>query len=60
MIHIPCTHMHQDQISVRNPTRIQNNNGVLICDIGAKKPVWHNEEIKTPPHNSQGRCIGCI
>ena len=43
-----------------NPTRRQENHGVIIHSISVKKPVCHNNEIKTPPRNHQGRCIICI
>ena len=57
MLHITYTHMHQEQIPARNPTRIQSNPGVVIRGIGGKKPVWHNEEIQTPPQNRKIRLL---
>ena len=60
MVHIPYTHRHQEQIPGQNSTRRQKNPGLVIRGIGAKKPVYHNEDIQAPPRNSQSRRIGCI
>ena len=60
MVHINYTHRRKVQMPGLNTTRIQDNPRVVICRIGAKKSVQHNEEIKTPPRNSQIRHIGCI
>ena len=60
MVHIYLAYRHQEQIPEYNPTSRQENYGVVIRRISAKKPVWRNKEIQTPPRNPQGRRIGCI
>ena len=41
-------------------TRAEDNPCVIIRRLSATKPVWHNQETKTPPRNFQVRHIGCI
>ena len=60
MVHIPHTYRYQEQIHGNNPSRKKYNTGVVICSISAKKPVWRNKKIQTPPQNRQVHHIGCI
>ena len=60
MVHIPQKFMHGGRILEEDPTRVEDNHCVIIRQLSAKKPVWHNQEINSPPCNCQVRPIGCI
>ena len=61
MVHIPQAFRNHRQLPGEGgPTRSEGNPCVIIFRISATKPVWHNQEINTPPRNFQVRQIGCI